>query len=170
MNLKSLLINTIVGSSILFQGCATIMGNDTQLIGIKSNPNQANITITDEKGSIVFSGLTPTTVTLAKSDGTYFGGKVYQVQISKPGFETQNIKIEASANGWYIFGNLVFGGLLGWLIIDPLSGKMYNLSPEDIGTTLNKSSVSESSGVMQLHIVLLENLEDRYKSKLVAIN
>ena len=168
--MKKVLLSLAVSSTLFMSGCATIMGNNTQLIGIKSNPSQANIKITDEKGFVVFAGLTPTTVTLPKSDGSYFGGKTYIVQIDKSGFETQQIKIKATVNGWYILGNLVFGGLIGWLIIDPLNGKMYNLSPEDIGTTLNKTSVSESSDITQLHIVLLENLEDKYKSKLVAIN
>ena len=39
---------------ISISGCATIMGNETQLMPISSTPSDASITITDEKGTEVF--------------------------------------------------------------------------------------------------------------------
>lgn len=71
------------------------------------------VSITDEKGSEVFKGTTPTSVTLQKSTGAYRGKKSFTVTISKAGFQTQTIPVQASANGWYIAGNFVFGGLIG---------------------------------------------------------
>ena len=47
------------------------MGQPTQLVPIMSTPSDASILVTDEKGVDVFKGQTPTTVTLAKSDGSY---------------------------------------------------------------------------------------------------
>jgi hypothetical protein len=44
--------------------------------------------------------------------------------------------VTASPNGWYIAGNPIFGGLIGWFIVDPFNGKMYALEPEKIETAL----------------------------------
>src|SRR5690606_25407243 len=94
-------------SASLLGGCATIAGDKTQLIPISSTPSDATILITDEKGLQVFKGVTPTNVTLQKSDGSYWGKKNYTVEITKEGYEKQIIPISASANGWYIGGNLI---------------------------------------------------------------
>ena len=48
------------------------------------------------------------------------------VEVSKEGFEKKTIQIESKTNGWYI-GNLLFGSLIGFLIIDPLTGAMWTL-------------------------------------------
>ncbi len=128
--------NCILLIAFCISGCATIVGHQTQLMTINSTPGDAAILITDEKGMDVFKGSTPTTVTLQKSNGTYWGKKSYVVRISKDGFETQSIQITASANGWYIGGNLVFGFIIGWFVVDPFNGNMYTLSPEVINTSL----------------------------------
>ncbi|WP_342358093.1 hypothetical protein [Arsenophonus nasoniae] len=36
-----------------------------------------------------------------------------------------------------IAGNLFFGGLIGWLIVDPFNGGIYTLRPEKIDATLS---------------------------------
>jgi hypothetical protein len=124
-------IATCVAAATMFAlgGCATIVGDKNQLMPIVSTPEGASILIRDELGHEVFQGTTPTNVTLAKADGSYFGKKSYTVAITKPGFQTQTVQITASANGWYIGGNFIFGGLIGWLIVDPLTGAMYTLAP-----------------------------------------
>lgn len=62
---------------LVFAGCATIIGDRTHLMPINSTPDSATVLITDEKGLQVFRGQTPTSVTLQKSDGSYWGGKDY---------------------------------------------------------------------------------------------
>ena len=44
--------------------------------------------------------------------------------MEKDGYEPVTLPIKANANGWYIGGNLVFGGLIGWLAVDPFNGGM----------------------------------------------
>jgi hypothetical protein len=131
---KVILMGLIYG--IVISGCATIMGDKNQLIPINSSPSEAEIVITDEKDSEIFKGKTPTNVTLEKSDGSYFGGKTYTVLIAKEGYESKTITINSKVSAWYIVGNLGFGGLIGWLIVDPSTGAMYNLSPENISANL----------------------------------
>lgn len=71
----------IIGLSLLTSSCATIVGDKTQFLPIHSKPDNATISIVDEKGKEVYNGLTPATVELDKSDGTYWGGKKYEVTI-----------------------------------------------------------------------------------------
>ena len=152
-------------------GCATIIGENTQLVPIKSTPSSATITITDEKGTDVFNGKTPTTVTLHKSDGSYWGGKTYNVKITKPGYKTQSIPIKASPNGWYIGGNFIFGGLIGWFAVDPLGGNMYTLSPEAIDASMsNKSAHNNKATDGSITIVLLEDVPIELRKKMIKIN
>ena len=56
--------------AIVGVGCATIVGDKTQLVSVASTPDEAVIDIKDEKGIAVFKGKTPATGTLDKSDGT----------------------------------------------------------------------------------------------------
>ena len=36
------------------------------------------------------------------------------------------VQIQGKLDGWY-FGNLLFGGLIGMVIVDPITGAMYRL-------------------------------------------
>lgn len=154
----------------LFAGCATIVGEPTQLVPIKSSPDGASIVITDESGVEVFKGTTPTSVTLAKSDGSYWGGKNYKATIKKEGYASYEIPIKTSANGWYIGGNLIFGGLIGYFIVDPLNGNMYTLSIKDIDATLSPISADNDKGDDAISIVLLDQVPDQLRAKMVKVN
>lgn len=153
-------------------GCASIMGTSTHNMAIGSTPGDAKVSITDEKGIEVFKGNTPTTVTLKKSD-SYFGKKSYKVVISKSGYSTQTISITANPNGWYMFGNLVFGGLIGYLIVDPLTGSMYNLSPENIDASLAASNTSLHNNTATddgIAILLIKDVPSHLHEKFQLIN
>ncbi len=161
---------TVLTCAALIAGCATIVGQSTHLLPIASTPSDAAVVITDEKGAEIFKGTTPTQVTLAKSDGSYFGGKAYTVKISKDGFQTQSIPVESHVNGWYIGGNLVFGGLIGWLIVDPLNGGMYNLTPETIASTLSTTTAHNNMSRDGIAVMLLQDVPPELRGKMVRIN
>jgi hypothetical protein len=151
-------------------GCATIVGSKTQLMPIKSTPDSAKIEITDESGQAIFKGQTPTTVTLEKSTGKYWGKKSYTIKISKDGFKTQTIAVTAHANGWYIGGNIIFGGLIGWFIVDPFNGGMYTLAPDKINGSLGEvTSNNGNDRRARLSIVLLEDVPKHLRDKMVRI-
>ncbi len=40
-------------------------------------------------------------------------------------------------NGWY-WGNFAIGGLIGFLIVDPLTGAMYRIKDEEVSCQMNK--------------------------------
>lgn len=159
-----------VTSIFIFMGCATIVGSKTQLMPIKSTPDSAKIEITDESGQVVFKGQTPTTVTLEKSTGKYWGKKSYTIKISKDGFKTQTIAVTAHANGWYIGGNIIFGGLIGWFIVDPLNGGMYSLTPDKINGSLGEVTADNGNAKdTSLSIVLLDDVPKYLRNKMVRI-
>jgi hypothetical protein len=167
--MNKLSIITILLISFL-SGCASIVGQPTQLLPISSSPDGASITITDEKGFKVFEGTSPAAVSLEKSDGTFWGGKSFTVTIKKVGYDSISLPVTTQANGWYIGGNLVFGGLIGWFIVDPQSGNMYSLSTKSINASLNANNAKASANKNSISLVLLENVPSDLKSELVKLN
>lgn len=121
--------------------CATVMRDNHQAVPIKANVEKVDIKITNKAGEIVFEGQTPTTLTLntaAKSG--YFNPEKYTITASKDGFQTQTNIIDWHVSSWYWAGNLAIGGLIGYLIIDPITGDMYYLDEE---VNLNMSPVQK---------------------------
>ncbi len=152
-------------------GCATIVGHPTQLIPVASTPSDASIRVVDETGAEIFKGTTPTTMTLPKSNGHYWGKKSFTVTISKDGFESQSVPITASANGWYLAGNLVFGGLIGYFIVDPLNGNMYTLSPEAVATSLGtKTAHNNSARDGTIAVMLLQDVPAELRGQMTRVN
>ena len=163
------LITLCTVCSIVLIGCATIVGyGGTEEVNFQSTPNEANIIITDESGTKLFEGKTPTIIPLEKKKG-YFSGKTYTVRLSKEGYKDQVTTINTKVNGWYTGGNCIFGGLLGWLIVDPLTGAMWTFDQNNINTTLElqkQSSLMKSNG---MHVLLLQDVPSSLKDKMIKL-
>ncbi len=122
----------------------------------------------DESGSQIFKGTTPTVLSLEKKKG-YFSGKKYTVTIAKEGYTKQTIPVNTTVNGWYIGGNLIFGGLIGWLIVDPATGAMWSLDTKEINVTLT-SGQSGTIDPNKAIIVLLQDVPFSLRDKMVKIS
>ena len=118
-----------------------------------------------KKDKDVFKGQTPATAIL-KSGAGYFSKAEYQVKLSSPGFEEQIIPINFKLNGWY-FGNILIGGILGLLIIDPATGAMWKLDTPPLNVTLNKSTAISNAPTLQ--IVDIANIPSNVKEQLVRV-
>ena len=155
--MKKLLL--AAGVSVALTGCASIIdGGGPQTVIISSAPSDAEVMIVNKAGQEVSHGTTPVSVSLNKSTG-YFSSETYTVTIKKAGYKDDVITIDGHLNGWYCAGNILFGGLIGWLIVDPLTGAMWTLGPENINATLDANQTSRlENGAMQLNIALLENV------------
>jgi len=154
---NSFTIILLVGVVIIVGSCATIVKGGDQDIPIKSDPSGAAIRILDSHNMEVWSSHTPATVTLEKGEG-YFRGARYTLEIEKDGYEKRTISIKSSLNGgWYIAGNLLLGGLLGWLIVDPLTGAMWTLEPDIVNLELEKG-LAEKDGGTGLYVALSEDI------------
>ena len=136
-------------------GCATIIEGGSQPVTFTSTPDAASISIVNKAGLKIHSGMTPATVPLKRGTG-YFRSEQYKVVIEKPGFEPQTIYLSASVNGWYI-GNIIFGGLIGLLVVDPLTGAMYSFPSDTMDSTLVPlEKVGTSAGA--LNVALLQDI------------
>ncbi len=136
---KLFLILTVGLFAGFLSSCATVMRDNNQAIPIRSNIEKVNIKITNKAGEIVFEGQTPTTLTLKTAvKSGYFNPEKYTIVASKDGFQTQTVVIDWHVSSWYWAGNLVLGGVVGYLIIDPITGDMYYLDEE---VHLNMSSI-----------------------------
>lgn len=153
----------IIGSIILFS-CATILSKSSYPVSINVNPNGANISITDKKGKEVFKGQSPTTITL-KSGGGFFVKAEYQVKISANGYNEIIVPINYKLNGWY-FGNLLLGGVIGMLIVDPATGSMWKLDTPPISVTLLKPTAMIEPA---LRILAIDEVSDVVKANMVQI-
>ncbi|MCX0501386.1 hypothetical protein [Erwinia billingiae] len=126
-----------LASAWLLSGCATIVGDQAQDVSIQTWPQGVKFVVQDETGRAVAEGITPKTVSLLKSDGSYLGKKKYTLQLERAGYVPQTIPLEERANLWYILGNIPLGGIPGWLFVDPFNGGMYNIHPEKVNTIMN---------------------------------
>ncbi len=136
--------------TVTISGCATIVkGGGRQKISFKSSPSAASLKVYDDSGFLVIDGATPYTAVLKCGKG-YFKSAKYKVSIEKNGYETKEFNIEGDLSGWYLAGNFIFGGLIGYLIIDPLSGAMWTLSPKEVYGILpvKVSSVEKQEGLL----------------------
>lgn len=165
---KALYFFAIVAVLFLTTSCASIVSTSNWPIQIGSNPPGADVSITDLKeGKHIFVGKTPTTLTLSSKHG-YFTGKNYKLDMSMAGYVPQSVEITSDLNGWYI-GNLLFGGLIGLLIVDPLTGAMYRLNPRDINLVLQKSTASIPNDQMALKILSIDDVPQHLRGKLVQV-
>jgi len=138
--MKKLLLLAVV-SLFLVNGCASIMSSSTKPISIKSIP-EADFTIKERRTEIVVhKGVTPQSIFL-NSKGGYFRSKEYDVTFTKDGFVDHVVFVNSSVSGWYFPGNLglscltLIGGVIGFLIEDPLTGAMWTLDPKDINAIM----------------------------------
>ncbi len=117
--------------TIALCSCATVMRENSQIVAVKSNVEKVDIRITNRSGELIFEGQTPTTLPLKTSvKGGYFSPEQYTITASKDGFKTQTHVIDWHVSGWYWAGNFVIGGLIGYLIVDPMTGDMFYLDEE----------------------------------------
>jgi hypothetical protein len=137
-------------------GCATIIKGSQQQVAFRSDPDNAKVSVYDADGALVADGRTPITLPLKKGAG-YFQAAKYKVVFEADGYTKKEIWLTGSLEaGWYIVGNFFIGGLIGWLIVDPLTGAMWTLSPETVQGHLDKSLSMVPNG--GLRVVLLSEV------------
>lgn len=157
----------VMTTAVLLSSCASIVSKSSYPVYIRTNPVGANVSITDKKGKEVYKGQRPASVTL-KSGAGFFSKAEYHVKLSSAGFEEKIVPINYKLNGWY-FGNILFGGAIGMLIIDPATGAMWRIQDPVVDETLVKTTASISPNPT-LNIVNIKDITKEMKSQLVRIN
>lgn len=141
--------------ALALSGCATIFNGQQQAVSIQSEPEGAAITVTNRAGEKVHAGTTPVTLTLNRGAG-YFKAESYTISFTKPGFATKELVLTSTMSGWFI-GNLLFGGLIGMLAVDPVTGAMY-VFPDKVSETLQAEAAKTSQAGGAITVVSTERL------------
>ena len=167
MNYKKLLSRVLFFSTLfIFSACASIVSKSSYPISINSSPSGAKIDVKNKNGMSVYTGNTPANFELKAGNG-FFSKANYNVTFEKEGYDSRTVPIHFSLDGWYI-GNIGFGGLIGWLIVDPATGAMWKLDTELINETLSKNTANNDKP--SLKVFGYNDIPENWKDNLVRID
>lgn len=142
-------------------GCATILKGSSAPVSINSTPSSANVEIKRTGGIVIQQGQTPMTARLGK-------GKDYIVTISLDGYQTQNVPIIKGGVEPTLFCNIgLAGGVFIGVIVDYVTGAMFNLEPDMISVSLQK--VTATSGDDEVLYALLTIVDEDGKQSHTAV-
>jgi hypothetical protein len=125
----TLLAATVVLTPLV--GCASIMHGTSQDVGFSSNPTAAKITVDGRE-----LGNAPIVTKLSRKDN-------HIVRMELDGYAPYEATMTRGVSGW-VWGNVVFGGLVG-LAIDAVSGGLYKLTPDQVAGQMAKQGASVQS-------------------------
>tara|TARA_B100000586_G_C20009983_1_gene384207 strand:- start:194 stop:661 length:468 start_codon:yes stop_codon:yes gene_type:complete len=125
--------------ALAITSCATIISGSRQEVLINSNPKQALVSINE-----IEMGQTPIQKKLKRN-------QEYNVVLKLDGYTPYRTTLKKKFNAWYL-GNIVIGGIIG-LVVDPITGAMYKLKPEEIdGRPQQGSTYRTDNGTLYLTI------------------
>jgi hypothetical protein len=168
MLLRIICIFALAVASTAMSGCATIVHSGPRNIPIASTPAGAKVSIYDRSESLVMTNTTPFVAPLDPKFG-YFRGQTYRLVFEMPGYHSAVVKLDSSVSAWYL-GNLVIGGLIGMLIVDPLTGAMYNLTPERIEQPLAPAQAQLIRSGQGLLVILASQTTEHERAAMVRVN
>lgn len=163
--MKKIIISLTCFAFILtLSNCATIVSKSIYPLSINSSPSEAKIVVTDKSGKEVYVGQTPAVVDLKAGSG-YFGKAQYYVKFEKSGYDSKTVPVNFKLDGWY-FGNLLFGGFIGLLVVDPLTGAMYKIDKDFLNETLSSTTAYNPE---KLNIYSMNDIPSEWKNHLILV-
>jgi hypothetical protein len=166
--LREITVAAAFGVCTALSGCATIVHSGPRSVPIASEPPGAKVSIYDRSNTLVMTNTTPFVAQLPMRFG-YFKAQNYRLEFQLAGHAPAVVNLDSSVSGWY-FGNLLLGGLIGMLIVDPLTGAMYNLEPGKIDQPLSASQaqiIRERKGVL---VVMVAQATAQERANMVRLN
>ena len=125
--------------------CASLMHGTSQDIGISSSPTNASVTVDN-----MMKAQTPFVAKLSRKDN-------HIIHIAADGYAPADLTLTRSTSGW-VWGNIVFGGLIG-LAVDAMTGGLYNLTPEQLSSTLARQAASIDPSKDGIYVLLVPAAE-----------
>ena len=125
-------------AALLLSGCASIVGSPQESVSFNSNIENATMVLKNKKNMVVYSGKLPMTLSLKKKAG-FFSGETYTASVRKTGYASQEQILDTGLSGWY-WGNILFGGLIGMLIVDPATGSMWTFDTDNVFINLSEKN------------------------------
>lgn len=151
MKYKSLILALV--ATFVLGGCATALKDGDmntwtkddeftpgghQSVQFETNPEYAKIVITDMfRHQIIYSGQTPARLDL-KLAQKYMEGKIYKIELSKPGYKNVVFELRPSVSLHYSVGNIF--NLFGYVLVDPHTGDMWNLIHDEDNKCIDRTS------------------------------
>lgn len=129
--------------------CATIISTSKQNVKFNSTPQNATILV-DE----VEVGKTPFEMKLERKSE-------HSVVIKLDGYKNYETKLTKKFNAWYL-GNIIFGGIIG-LVVDPITGAIYELSPKEINANLEQGVAFKKSRKGDIYIAVSLQKDPNWK-------
>ena len=158
-SVRRFLMLVVVVMCGLSTGCASIIGGAHKTITVSSNPSNVPVTVYDfRSGAQVAKGTTPFQVTLKRGAG-YFTPAKYEFKATMPGKRTKVVGYKAGIHGWY-WGNILLGGLIGMVIVDPITGAMWD-PPEIVSIDLSEFAMSTRAEMLAAEISKSEAIQVR---------
>ena len=140
--MKSIIAFSSVFVILLFSSCASLISKSNYRLPIGVNPPGSKVVVkshSKKRGdSVVFKGNAPCVVVLPSAE-KYFKKATYTIELSAEGRIPKTVPITTEIDDWY-WGNILVGGLIGWIIVDPLTGSMYKITEKRILENLQKES------------------------------
>jgi hypothetical protein len=158
----------VLATGTLLGGCATIVHGGNRSVGVGSDPSGAKVTVTKPNGEVVLMNNTPCTISLEPKRG-YFKGQSYALKLELPGYKTAEVSLTPTLSGWY-FGNILIGGLIGMVIVDPLTGSMWNIEPRAIQQKLSATQAELIKSGQGFVVVLVSDLTEPERHSMRRIN
>jgi hypothetical protein len=161
----------IVGASLFAGGCASIVHGGNREISIATQPPGATASVRKSGGDItdiVAVEKTPCTVSLDPKK-SYFSGQSYTLRLEMPGYKVTEVELTPKMSGWY-WGNLLVGGLIGMLAVDPATGAMWNISPDKIDRKLASGQAALIKNKTGFVVVLESELTPAERVAMVRVN
>ncbi len=131
--------------SIICGGCASIVSKSVYPVTVNSNQPGATVVVSNKYGVEIQRSTTPATLSLPASAG-FFSPAGYKFKFEKEGYSPDSMSISANVDPWYV-GNIIFGGLIGLLIVDPATGAMWKLDGTIYGNLSPDPSALKRDGV-----------------------
>ena len=144
------LLTVCMSVSVLFAvtflgGCASVVSGDVERVRVITYPSEAVVTVTDDRGYLLYKGVTPANISMRKSPG-FFERQDFNMLIERERYESVYMALQGVTSSWYVAGNALLLptgiGLLGWLVIDPYTGAMWTYEPHHVELNLLPSKVN----------------------------
>ena len=165
----SLVSGIILLSAGLFSGgCATIVHGGNRSVLISSVPAGAKASVSKLGGELITVQTTPCTASLDPKRG-YFKGQPYHLKLELAGYKTAEIELRPTLSGWY-FGNILIGGLIGMIAVDPVTGAMWDIEPARIEQKLTPSEAAMIKNKNGFVVVLVSDLSPGEREHMVKLN
>jgi len=127
--MTKLKLTLLAVSTLLLCSCSTILNTTTQGVELRTNPQNAKITIDGKK-----FGTTPQIVNLDR-------GSNHIIKFDLDEHDSYEIQLTRKISFWFWCN--ILNGFLPGMITDMFTGSMYNLLPEKIDVELTPAKVEQ---------------------------